>query len=80
MKIPEMPELTHKQADMIMYILGFIFIIVILPISAALTQIRDHQFYMSHRTECISQGGQWEEGKDKNNNFSWSCKLNRVKK
>ena len=76
MKIPELPELTHRQADTILYTLAFIFIIFILPITVWATQIRDHQFYLSRRAECISQGGRWEEGKNKNSDFIWSCKIN----
>lgn len=73
MKIPEFPQLTSRQTEMIMACIFFIFIFFLFPISLIFGHISDHQFYVSHKQECLSQNGNWKEETDRNGRFSWSC-------
>lgn len=74
MKIPEFPELTHRQADTIITIIFVIGFFILVPIFMISQHLAEHQFYVSHKQECIAQKGTWNEKKDRNGDFTWSCK------
>lgn len=79
MKIPEFPELSHRQADTIIAIVFVIGFIIGLPIVIFVTHLTDHQFYVSHKQECLSHNGNWREEKNWKGEFSWSCNYEEVK-
>lgn len=79
MKIPEFPELTHRQADTIIAIIFVIVFIIGLPVVVFTTHLSDHHFYITQKQECLSNNGNWKEEKNWNGEFSWSCNYRGVK-
>lgn len=79
MKIPEFPELTHRQVDAIISIIFAIGFIIGFPVMMFCERFSDHQFYVSQKQECLSHNGNWKEEKGRNGEFSWSCNYIGIK-